>query len=519
MKPYAKHGERQTVIAKADFTGGLNTAAQADGIAENQLADVLNMEIDVATGKLQTVSGTVDVLESENIFAAMYDKINEVILLLKTDKQVYFADFEGNISESLGKLSGNLYPKFAEWEDGIIIASGGKLQYFNGEELKTLDSSPFLIFDGKNVSVINQSPVAEEVFVRAGRVGFTSGSKIYYSAIGDENKWLDDGNVDESAKWIEVGYKDGAKITSVMSLSNDIFVLKDNRKVYRLAGEYPQWQTAETASEVNCRGRLSVCRVGDSVFVLGEDEAYLIENNVYGTMRPENLALQVRSETQKLPRNAAVKFLPSLWQVWIVGNEGNVLVFDLRLKSWWKRKFNSTIIDVFEVGEDVFLVKQNKISKLDRGTFCDDGEPLSWKFLAQRLVSHHEFLLKRSRVTIAPLNAEMFSGNIFVGQVTIPLPIPDKTIRIYGNASPIFDNATQANKEGRNRGYILPQLPDGVIFRNIDMIHENRHKIFANDSFEIISRNVFRSKYLDVGGRGKGGRFILQSIVMDVAEV
>lgn len=519
MKIYPKHGEQQTIIAKADFTGGLNTAAQIDGIAENQLADVLNMEIEAATGKLQTVSGTVDVLESEKIFAAMYDKINEVVLLVKDDKQVYYADFEGNISNSLGKLTGSLYPKFAEWEEGIIIASGGKLQYFNGSELKTLDSTPFLIYNGKNIQVQNQSPSAENVFTRQGRVCYTCENKIYYSAVGDENYWLDNANVSQSAKWIEVGYKDGGKIKVVVSLASDVLIIKDNKKIYRLSGEYPQWQMSEVASEVNCRGRMSACRVGDSVFVLGEDEAYLIENNVYGTMRPENLALQVRSEIQRLPRNAQVKYLSSLWQVWILGKEGYVLVFDLRLKSWWKRKFNAEIIDVFEVGEEVFLVKQNKVSRLDKGTFFDENQSMEWKFLSQRLVSHHEFLLKRTRVTITPLNVSRFSGNIFCGQVTIPLPIPDKTIRIYENDNPIFDNATPINKEGRNRGYILPQPPDGIIFRNIEMIQENRHKIFANDSYEIISRNVFRSKYLDVAGRGSGGRFILQSIIMDVAEV
>ena len=186
MKLYAKHRQQQTIIAKADFTGGLNTAAQVDGVAENQLADVLNMEIDVATGKLQTVSGTVDVFESENIFAAMYDSINNLILLVKNDKQVYFADFEGNISSSLGTLTGNLYPKFVEWENGIIIASGGNLQYFNGADLKTLNSSPFLILNGENQQVTMENPVADNVFVRSGRIGFTNGSKIYYSAVGDE---------------------------------------------------------------------------------------------------------------------------------------------------------------------------------------------------------------------------------------------------------------------------------------------------------------------------------------------
>ena len=77
---------------------------------------------------------------------------------------------------------------------------------------------------------------------------------------------------------------------------------------------------------------MSVEKVGDEVFVLGDDEVYLIQNNLYGSMRPENLALQIKSEIQKLPINAKVKFIPSLWQVWILGKDGFVLVFDLRLK-------------------------------------------------------------------------------------------------------------------------------------------------------------------------------------------
>ena len=112
VKILDKHGEVPPPIVKADFTGGLNTAAQVDGIAENQLADVLNMEIDFSTGKLQTVSGTKDILSAEKIFAAIYDSINHLILLVKNDKKIFLADFDGNISTStIGTLSGNLYCK------------------------------------------------------------------------------------------------------------------------------------------------------------------------------------------------------------------------------------------------------------------------------------------------------------------------------------------------------------------------------------------------------------------------
>ena len=137
----SKHGERQQTIARADFTGGLNKAASVEDISENQLAEVVNMEIDAAIGRLCTVAGTTDILETKNIFAAIYDSINSLILIVKNDKKIYLADFQGNIqSQSIGNLSGNLYPKYATWEDGILIASGGQLQYFNGVELVTLNS-------------------------------------------------------------------------------------------------------------------------------------------------------------------------------------------------------------------------------------------------------------------------------------------------------------------------------------------------------------------------------------------
>lgn len=503
MKKFDKHGEIPPPIVKADFTGGLNTANQVDAIAENQLADVLNMEIDFATKKLQTVSGTKDILTAENIFAAIYDSINNLILVVKTDKNIFLADFDGNISTStIGTLSGNLYPKYSAWENGVLIASGGRLQYFDGGNLILLDS-----------------PNADEVFIRGGRVCISNGTNIFQSGKGDENFWTVDDNVDSSSKFVKVGYKDGGNFIGLENLSQNILVVKDNRRAYRLSGEFPQWQVDEIGKNFECNGRRSICKVGDDVFILGENEAYLIENNFYGNFQPQNLAEQVVSEIHKLPKNSPVKFISPLYQVWILGKDGFVLVFDLRLKSWWKRKFNSEILDVFTVGDEIFLVKENKICKLDKGTFKDDGKFMAWKFLSQRLVGHHDLFLKRSRISVTPLDPAIYSGNIFVGKVKIPLPIPDRTIKIFENKMPIFGNATRISLAGRFRGYLLPQPPNEEIFRSKKIFSDNRQKLFANNTLESISRNVFRNKFLDVGGQGHGGRFILQSIILDVVEV
>ena len=109
MRLASKHGENQRAILKADFTGGLNTSMSAEDIAENQLANVLNMEIDHTDAKLRTVAGTVDILETPDICAAIHDLINGVILVVKNDRKIYIADFDGHISgNALGVLTGAL---------------------------------------------------------------------------------------------------------------------------------------------------------------------------------------------------------------------------------------------------------------------------------------------------------------------------------------------------------------------------------------------------------------------------
>ena len=120
MKLSTKHGEQQTTVSRADFTGGLNTSAQVDGVAENQLAECINMDVDAATGRLRTVEGTVDILRDTEIFAVVYDLINSLMLVIDGNKKIRIADFSGNInSNSIGKLSGELYPKYCAWEDGV----------------------------------------------------------------------------------------------------------------------------------------------------------------------------------------------------------------------------------------------------------------------------------------------------------------------------------------------------------------------------------------------------------------
>ena len=505
MKLSNKHQEPSpSVIVREDFSGGLNVTFNADGIAENQLIVAENVEAERNTGRLKTVAGTIEVLKSfYEIFAAMYDGINKVILIVYTDKTVrIFNPKTEIISNPVGTLSGSLYPVSTAWENGLLIASGGKLQYFNGTALITLTDSYDSTF----------------VFTREGRVITTSPDNVVrFSADGDEETWTHDTDVEAKGQWSEVGYKDGGQIVGMVNLANDILILKNNRRVYRLSGDFPEWQISEVSRNVECSGRLSFCSVLDSVFILGKNVFQNLQPaQFYGEVKAENVGRLVVKEIQKLPENAKVRFVPPLNQIWCIGTGGVVMMFDLNFNAWFKRKFNSAVIDVISIGDAVLIVKTDKISILSEDTFFDDDEALRWKFQAQRLTAHDDFLLKRTQISIIPFTSDLYTGQISVGAVRVPLPVPKRNVKIFGNKSKIYKNHFAIPFAARKLG---THVEGDKIFDNINFIFGNDTKIFSQPTFIKESRNVYRSKFLDIKGFGEGGGFLLNRIMFDVVEV
>ena len=146
MNLSSKH--QQNIVTYGDFTGGLNTTTVPDMIADNQMAECVNMEFNITTGALQTCCGTALVFQApENITIdrLFYDVINNVFLF--TDKNTKFVyksclvDVNGTSiydREKVGVLTGDRTPTAVMWDNGLIIASGGRLQYWNGTTLSTV---------------------------------------------------------------------------------------------------------------------------------------------------------------------------------------------------------------------------------------------------------------------------------------------------------------------------------------------------------------------------------------------
>ena len=412
----------------------------------------------------------------------MYDGINNKLLLVKEDRKVYAYDLETEtVGAELGTLSGELYPLTASWEEGLLIASGGKLQYFNGETLLTLKNSP----------------MSTSVYVRAGRVLVSDDNNLRYSSVGDEETWDSDSNDDSLGVFVEAGYKDGGKLLAMVNLSSDVLMIKDNRRVYRLSGEYPDWSMGEISRNVDLSGRLSVCAVSNAVFVLGRNELQSIQTTAdYGDMKAQSVSTLVESEIKNLPEATLLRFVPSRSQIWAIsGNEA--LLYDLVTQSWYKRKFNSPVVDVISARNEVFVIKPDGVSKLDDKIFYDSGEALAWHFQCKRRISFYEYFLKKLSVSFIPLN-KVYSGQVRAGAVIAELP--DRKRKIISGRRFIFSKGEP-------------------IYKNHEPIYSNETPIYNLSTVVSENLNVYRSKFLDVIGRGSTGGIVFNSITMDLVEV
>ena len=103
-------------------------------------------------------------------------------------------------------------------------------------------------------------------------------------------------------------------------------------------------------------------------------------------------------------------------------------------------------------------------------------------------------MLKRTDLSFIPVNARLTTGEIIVGKVVLDLEL-----------------------EGNNKKHATSKSE--YVFTNKRKIYGNPTPIYNRPTVVKESRNVYRNKFLDIGGRGSGGGVIFNSIILDVVEV
>ena len=521
MRPSTKHQNQQPVVL-ADFSGGLNTSSSDDMIMENQLRSLVNMEIDKA-GKLRTVYGTQEVLNvsqfvTSDIKSAAWDDINKALLLFCKDGNSYALMDDGEFFH-IGELNGDEEVVTANWEDGVLVASGGYLQYvkYVASSDPEEDQTPTVY---KLNTIIQSPPDSRGVFIRSGRVFvFDGDDNLLYSAVGDEENWTQDSNDPSAAIFTQIGYKSGGRIIGLINLQSYVLIIKDNGKVFRLENEFPDWVIKEVTSNGLCKGPAAFASIGSNVFILGERTLQAISPTDDNGNMPVNLVgKQVENEIASLPAATKMRFNTDLNQLWFVTGSQWVLVFDCNTQTFFQRYFNSDVVDI--VGNTI--IKRDRICELliDDNVMQDNNEPLEYRAKFKTDSSLNDLLVKKVELAIIPLvdfydNA---AARLKVGKIVVPFP--DRVKR---------HDSRRLRKVGVSNEALEPQYSplDGEwdVYQN-RWTRDKSADVFLNEeqtthgmSLRYRKRQVYRDHMITVELSGSGFPFILNFISYDRVEV
>lgn len=496
-----KH-QGQQMVEYRDFSGGLNTSMALEYISMNELGKAENVELDPSTGLLRTVAGTDNVYLNDSLEfkAFFYDKTNSAFLLVDKDKKVY-AYKNSTLSSSLGTLTGDLFPEFAPWENGVLIASGGKMQYYNGSTLVTLDDSP---------------DVCNGVFVKTGRVWTYYGETLACSTVGDEETWESVSEVDSSGKTLDVGYKDTGRIVGVTNLSSDILIFKDNGHAYHLYGDYPDWTLKEISRDIHCRGYRACCALANEAMVLSDSMLQSVTTTqAYGDMRAADVSAKVRDEIAAQPKSVRLRYLPVLNQLWFLSNKKKILFMDCGKGAFFHRKFNAAVKDVIAVGDEVYVLKSDKIQKLKARAAEDEGRPLQWEFWGKTNVSNNEYLVKRVRCHVTPEMDKRYECMFMIGSFPLVANMSRRGSSVYQDPTVVFESQRDVYEP-----HNLPEYTsDEIVYMNREEVYQSEMPLVTASMYKTDKRCVQRLSSVRMHGRGTGGRFLFNSISYEFVEV
>lgn len=250
--PIERQGQMLS-LAFGNATGGMNTALPATQLAENEVQWLENYEYDYNLLKTRGGLSVPIVTLDEDINNFYYDQVNGSFLVYTVGRKIYHV--EGGNTKLVGTLNGDEDAVTCKFGNEFFIASGDKLQ----------------VYDGSELLVIEGSYLCDNVFERTGRLVTThrGDDNLYFSSVGDaksEVAWIEDSNDDSTAKWVEIGYKDDGDIITCKPLAQDLLIFKTNGRIYSLSGDFPNWVVQQVGEGSMAEDRLrSIEIVGDSV--------------------------------------------------------------------------------------------------------------------------------------------------------------------------------------------------------------------------------------------------------------
>ncbi len=332
-----------------DLTGGMNLASSPEFIKNNEVVRLENMEFDVFGSKLRTRRGLSQPLATfQSPVTHVYNdyEMNDFFVFLQ-NKEIYRYEF-GKTPTLIGKLNGIAErPSCCKWKGSLLIASGDKLQEYNYQTLKAIDTSP-------NCDI---------VFTRASRVvvAKTGSDLLIYSAVGDVNSWHENSNDASARKDVNIGYGDGGDIVGIAELASDILVFKSNGYVYDVQNEPEEWSITLLANNSDFVSRHACENVNsDIVFVSTRGLKSIKSSQVYANFNVMDIGNNINPELRFNISKPFVSDLRRTKQMVVSGNCGReVYVYHYWTGGFTKWIFPYNVTSICENQYHVLVAMNN----------------------------------------------------------------------------------------------------------------------------------------------------------------
>jgi hypothetical protein len=236
---------------------------------------------------------------------------------------------------------------------------------------------------------------------------------------------------------------------------------------------------------------------------------------VYGDMRADDMSTKVRDEIAAQPKSVRLRYMPMLNQLWFLSGQKRILFMDCGKGAYFQRCFTSELRDAIAVGDEVYLLKADRLQRLKNRAPDDEGKPLQWEFWGKTIVSNNEFLVKRVRCSITP-EMDRYNECMFViGKVPLVARLPYRNNAVYQDMAVVFQNHREV--------YEPHNLPE---YESSELVYGSRETVFQSD-MPLVTANMYKTDRRCVQrlssvrliGRGIGGKFLFNNIGYEYVEV
>lgn len=413
------------------FDGGLNLADNPDALADNQMADVLNMFYEEGRTVLATRPGLVHAAGPPPNNAGIvklhwYEKdvLTGMLVAATSDGKLYKLD-RGVTPPAWSLITTldqpGIVPGLVTFHGKLIIADGG---------------AHLRAYDGQTVSTLAGSPSATMLVEIGGRLAANSASDLDGVALSgpyDETDW----DVDlGGAVFLRAGYGDGLRVSGFGVIGQDLIVFKSGdsgKRILRLqtAGPTTGWSLNQLSKNLTAYSGHSVEFVGNNLIFAGPGGIMDLAGvqqygdiQVGGAGRPINPALNGK-------RVAELRFLPKLAvMLAFIEGDSQVLVFHPHNQAWTRLDFQGLFLSsACQAGENVYLAGQNgRLYRLGLGESRDElsaGQFSEIRGLARSKVftTPSEMILRKTRLDFEAVTPGQGKLQAFGSDQVSPLPL------------------------------------------------------------------------------------------------